>query len=143
MGYAPAPEDASSLKRKLLGNPTDRVLLALALIGIGFCWQFIHARLAAGEPMVAIYHGRTLLARYPLHVRQPVHYTALGDLGPAEIEIDRQGVHFTDSPCHGKNCIRAGHKHQIGDVIACVPNRILVAINGARNSGTGFDAVAE
>jgi len=143
MGYKPAPEHVSSLKRKLLGNRADRLLLALALVGIGLCWQFIHARLAGGQPMVTIYHGRTLLARYPLHVRQPVHYTALGDLGPAEIEIDERGVHFTDSPCHGKNCIRAGHRHRIGDVIACVPNRILVAINGGHDSRMGFDAVAE
>ncbi len=137
---ATTPDSAPSLKRKLAGRPADRLLLALALAGIGLCWHLVHARLAGGEPEVAIYHGQTLLARYPLHARRPIHFEAMGDLGPADIEIDPQGVRFTDSPCHGKNCIRAGHRHRIGDVIACVPNRILVAINGAHRA---FDAVAE
>ncbi len=130
----------AGLKPRLAGRPADRLLLALTLACIMLIWQMVHARLAGGEPMVAVYHGQTLLARYPLHVQHPIRFEVLGDLGPADIEIDPRGVRFTDSPCHGKNCIRAGHRHRIGDVIACVPNRILVAIVGTQRA---FDAVAE
>jgi len=90
--------------------------------------------------MVTIYHDRVQLAQYPLHVQKPIHFTARAELGDSEIIIDGNGVAFLESPCRNKLCILAGHKHRIGDVIACVPNRILVAINGAAKR---FDAVVE
>jgi len=61
-------------------------------------------------------------------------------LGESEIVIANDSVFFLKSPCRNKLCILAGHKHKIGDMIACVPNRILVAINGAAKR---FDAVVE
>jgi len=122
------------------GTWADRLLLALVLIGIGISWQYIHALAGDGKAMVTIYHGRTQLAQYPLRAQKPVHFTAKGELGDSEIVIDGNGVFFLDSPCRNKLCILAGHKHEIGDIIACVPNRILVAISGAAKR---FDAVVE
>jgi len=124
----------------LSGTWGDRLLLLIILACIGFSWQFAHALAGGGEAVVDIYHGRRLLAQYPLHARKPVHFTARGELGDSEIVIDGRGVHFLESPCRNKLCILAGHKHKIGDMIACVPNRILVAIRGARRR---FDAVVE
>jgi len=129
-----------SLGQVIKGTWSDRFLLVLALIGIGISWQYIHTLAGSGEAMVTIYHGRTQLAQYPLHAQKPVYFTAKGELGDSEIAIDNSGVHFLESPCRNKLCILAGHKHEIGDMIACVPNRILVAINGAAKH---FDAVVE
>jgi len=126
--------------RWLSGTWGDRLLLLIILACIGFSWHFAHALAGGGEAMVDIYHGHRLLAQYPLHAREPVHFTARGELGDSEIVIDDRGVHFLESPCRNKLCILAGHKHKIGDMIACVPNRILVAIRGARRR---FDAVVE
>ncbi len=126
--------------RWLSGTWGDRLLLLIMLACIGFSWHFVHALAGGGEAMVDIYHGHRLLAQYPLHARRPVHFMARGELGVSEIVIDNRSVHFLESPCRNKLCILAGHKHKIGDMIACVPNRILVAIRGAKRR---FDAVAE
>jgi len=130
----------NSLKRAMKGTWADRLLLILILIGIGFAWQFVHGLAGSGEAIVTIYHGQMQLAQYPLHTQNPVHFIAKGELGDSEIVIDDKGVYFLESPCRNKLCILTGHKHKIGDMIACVPNRILVAINGA---ATRFDAMVE
>jgi len=122
------------------GTWGDRLLLLLVLVGIGISWQFVHALAGSGEAMVTIYHDRTQLAQYPLHARKHVHFMARGELGVSEIIIANGSVFFLKSPCRNKLSILAGHKHRIGDMIACVPNRILVAINGAAKR---FDAVVE
>ncbi len=126
--------------RRFSGTWADRLLLLLMLTCIGISWQFVHALAGGGEAMVDIYHGHRLLAQYPLHVDRPVHFMARGELGASEIVIDDRGVHFLESPCRNKLCILAGHKHKIGDMIACVPNRILVAIRGGVRR---FDAMVE
>ncbi|MDQ6960510.1 MAG: NusG domain II-containing protein [Mariprofundaceae bacterium] len=130
----------NSLRQAMKGTWADRFLLILILIGIGLSWQFVHMQADGGEAMVTIYHGQTQLAQYPLHTQKPVHFMAKGELGDSEIVIDGKGVYFLESPCRNKLCILAGHKHKIGDMIACVPNRILVAINGTAKR---FDAVVE
>ncbi len=122
------------------GTWADRFLLLLVLAGIGISWQFVHALAGKGEAMVTIYHGQTQLAQYPLHAHKPVYFMARGELGDSEIVIDGNSVYFLESPCRNKLCILAGHKHEIGDIIACVPNQILVAISG---DAKRFDAVVE
>jgi len=128
------------LRQVIKGTWGDRLLLLLILVGIGTSWLYIHALAGGGEAMVTIYHGRTQLAQYPLHASKPIHFTAKGELGDSDIMIANNSVFFLASPCRNKLCILAGHKHRIGDMIACVPNRILVAISGAAKR---FDAVVE
>jgi len=124
----------------LLGSWTDRLLLALVLGGIVVGWMHIRELAGSGAPMVDIYHGRTLLAEYPLRGKTPVHFVAQGEIGVSDIIIADDAVFISESPCRSKRCIRSGHHHRIGDSIACVPNHILVAIRG---DAKAFDAVVE
>jgi len=128
------------LGKRMSGTWTDRMLLALVLTGIVFGWLHIRQLAGSGEPMVDIYHGQTLLAVYPLHAEKLVHFAAQGEIGISEIVIADGEVAISESPCHSKRCIIAGHKHQLGDMLVCLPNRILVAIRG---DAQAFDAMLE
>jgi len=90
--------------------------------------------------MVDIYHDQTLLAEYPLHNPTPVHFAAAGSIGITDVLIADGRVAITESPCTTRQCIRAGHKHRIGDMLVCLPNRIMVAIRG---DAQAFDAMLE
>lgn len=129
-----------SLLGWLSGSWTDRLLLVLVLGGIVFAWLHIRQLAGGGEAMVDIYHDQTLLAEYPLHAEEPVHFAARGDIGVSDISIADGSVAITDSPCTTKKCVLSGHKHRIGEMIVCLPNRIMVAIRG---DAQGFDAVLE
>jgi len=121
-----------SLWQWLKGTWMDRMLLLIAIIAIAISWQWLHQHLT-GTPLVYIYHGKTLLATYPLHPEQPIHFQAQGDLGISDINIDAKGVRITHSACTTQRCTLSGHRHRVGDILACVPNRILVSIQGQQD----------
>jgi len=128
----------------LKGSWTDRLLLLASLAGIFYAWQWIHTEVRSGPAMVAIYHDELLLAQYPFpEPGKTLHFDAEGELGISEIIIDSEGVHFASSPCKTQFCISNGHRSEGGDIIACVPNRILVTIKGSRDSSSHFDAIVE
>jgi len=91
--------------------------------------------------MVHIYHGKALLATYPLTSEKTIHFQAQGDIGISDIIIDQQGVRISHSSCTTQRCVLSGHRHRIGDILACVPNRILVSIQGKQQ--LPLDAVTE
>lgn len=94
--------------------------------------------------MVMIYHDDVLLARYPIPENgKPIHFHARGELGVSEIVIDADGARFLSSPCTTGYCLSRGHRKEHGDIIACVPNRILIAIEGSRSGDTPLDAIVE
>jgi len=134
-----------SLLQLLRGTWTDRILLIVSLVAIAMAWFLIQGLIASGPPMAEIYHGDTMLASYRLpEAGQPtIHFEAAGDLGISEIviDIDAKGVRMTASPCTSKRCVLSGTHRHAGDLIACVPNRILVTIRGSR--ANNLDAVVE
>ena len=92
------------------------------------------------KPMVHIYHAQTLLATYPLESQHAVHFVANGDVGTSEIVIEHGSVRIIHSSCRSKACVLSGAHHRIGAMIACVPNRILVTIEGENDA---LDAIAQ
>lgn len=126
------------------GSWTDRMLLLISLIGIFYAWQWIHAEVGSGPPLVMIYHDDKLLARYPFpQDGEPIHFHAEGELGTSEILISSDGVRFLNSPCTTQYCVSRGQRKKHGDIIACVPNRILIAIEGAHSGYEALDAIVE
>ncbi|HKI61008.1 MAG TPA: NusG domain II-containing protein [Mariprofundaceae bacterium] len=132
-----------SLVQLLRGSWIDRALLIVSLLAIAAVWFFIQGSIASGPPVAEIYHGDTMLASYrlPGPGQAPVHFAAEGDLGISEIVIDASGVRMTASPCASQRCVLSGTHRHAGDLIACVPNRILVTIRGSRDNN--LDAVVE
>ncbi len=133
--------DRRTLLRHLLGRPADRFLLVLLLGGTMALWLTLRTFVADDRPMVEVYHHERLLAIYPIpEGSEEIRFIAHGDLGPSEILISGDGARISSSPCQSKRCVLSGtHKH-LGDIIACVPNGILVRIGSAR---AGFDGIAE
>ncbi len=61
-----------------------------------------------------------------------------GRLGTSKLEINRQRIRFVDSPCKSKVCIHAGWLEHSGQVLACLPNGVLVEMTGGTRQ---FDAI--
>ncbi len=51
-----------------------------------------------------------------------------GAIGITVLEIKDHKAHVLSSPCPNKICIRMGDIHQDGDVLACVPNELVIQI---------------
>ncbi len=132
-----------SMRQALKGTWADRLLLLALLTCIAAAWYLIQAAVAAGPVVADIYHGDTLLASYPLpqQGKAPIHFHVEGELGLTEVVIDAHGARIVSSPCATQRCVLSGAHQHAGDMIACVPNRVLVALRGSGNRA--FDAVVE
>jgi len=130
------------LRHYLSGTAMDRWLLLLILLLIAGSWLWIRYQVNAGPPTVYIYHEHRLLAMYAVPENdQVIHYQAQGHIGISEIVISRHGVRMLHSPCSSQRCVLSGEHIRAGDMIACVPNHILVSIRG--NHRQQLDGIAE
>ena len=58
------------------------------------------------------------------------YITVQGALGPVLIGIDGAGIRILDSRCPRGLCKRLGPIHKSGDWIACIPNKLVIRIQG-------------
>ena len=71
------------------------------------------------------------------------HDVALdGPLGQTRLVVDDQGARILSSPCPRKICISMGSAKQTGDLLACVPNRILVRIDSPVDEEASYDMLS-
>lgn len=55
-------------------------------------------------------------------------YEVVGPLGTSRFEVSGGRVRMLESPCPEKICINTGWIGRPGEVIACVPNRVIIAV---------------
>ncbi len=66
-----------------------------------------------------------------------------GPLGDTELLLHAGGAQVVASPCRAKICIGMGIIRHSGEIIACVPNRILLTIPGTLSeSEVGYDVLS-
>lgn len=102
-------------------------LVALTLLGLSLAGMVLVASAPAGSRVVAIADGQT---RFTAALNQYQSIDIDGPLGKSHLVIDEQGARITSSPCPRKICITMGPAKKSSDLIACVPNQILVRIDG-------------
>lgn len=61
-----------------------------------------------------------------------------GPLGDSVVEIKNGRVRFVSSPCRGQQCVHTGWLAHAGELAACLPNGVVVSIEGAR---ARFDSI--
>ncbi len=65
-----------------------------------------------------------------LHLGHEDYVTINGALGPVLIGIDGSGIRILDSRCPHGLCKRMGPIQKSGDWIACIPNKLVIRIQG-------------
>lgn len=55
-----------------------------------------------------------------------------GNLGESIVEVDRDKVRMIYSPCPDKDCMRQGWVSRPGQMIVCLPNRVVIKIESDR-----------
>lgn len=112
-------------------TPLDRLLLAgLLLLALGLSLALVW--LPGGSRVIVEQDGRTLY-QGPLSESRQVQLD--GPLGTTTLVLDQQGVKIIDSPCAYKVCIGMGQIGRVGEWIACVPNHLLIRIEGGAPPG--------
>ncbi len=114
-------------------------LIVLTLLGIALAGLAWLATAPAGTRVVAT-SGDQICFVADL---DQVHSVDLdGPLGKTHLVIDEKGAYVTSSPCPRKICISMGPAKHSGDLLACVPNRIMVRIEGPAGEDVPYDLLS-
>lgn len=113
-------------------------LVALAILAAAaLVFMLLPNRGGAILTAVVTVDGETVLT-CPLEEQMDlIVYTVHGDY-PLTLELSGNGVQVTETSCPGEDCRHMGTISAAGQQIVCLPNRMIVALQG---SDPSYDAV--
>lgn len=120
-----------------LRTPADLVVAGTLLAAIAVSLVQIWGGAGARATHAIVYIGDTAHAELPLD--QPARLSVPGRLGNSVIEVADGAVHFVESPCSHKLCLRAGQLRHAHEAAACVPNRVSIALRGGQSDYDGVN----
>ena len=116
-------------------TPLDRVVVIAAL---AVCAGLLFA-IGLRPPGQSIQVMRNGDAIYRAPLDRDVKAELPGPLGTTHLEIHDGAARVVSSPCPYKVCISMGEISRQNEIIACVPNRLLVKVVGADAVDTAVD----
>lgn len=109
-------------------------LLVIAVTGI------VRLATSPGGGRIVVTDGDRIVFTAPLDSHNSFELN--GPLGPSRLEIDEQGARITAAPCPRRVCMTMGPIRQRGELIACIPNRILVRVEAEGPQEAAFDLIS-
>jgi len=109
----------------------DRVVVAV-LLGVCLALFVAIGLRPAGESIQVLRDGKVVYSA-PLSAEQTVDLN--GPLGETRLAIHNGQARILSSPCPSKVCIGMGAIRHHGEIIACVPNHLLVSVIGGKKAG--------
>ncbi len=116
------------------------IIIVLAIAAVIILLFVLPSRQSSGELTAVIIADNIEVARVELNsVDVPIVF----DLHENGVVITARDGHisFTSSTCADQICVNTGTLERAGDIAVCLPNRVLVKIEGVKTSD--IDVVAE
>jgi hypothetical protein len=104
----------------------DSVIILLALGLTGFSAFAVYISPRDTTRVVISGSGREWV--FPLDADETV--AVPGPLGNTQVRIRDRRAWVESSPCTNQLCVAAGHVHNQGDWVACLPNHVFLRIEG-------------
>lgn len=114
----------------------DRILITALAVVLVMAWP-VGAALAgqgASRAVVTGPEGESVLA-----LDRDAVYDIAGDAGGLTVRVQDGAICVVEATCPDRICVHTGEVHTPGAVIACVPNGIVVRIEGGDDGG--IDAI--
>jgi len=118
-------------------KPLDIVVIVVLLaIALGSSTTaFINSHKNFNKKYVEIEVKGKLYKKLPLDNSSNERITVDTDLGKNVIEISNGKVRISDADCRDQICIKDGSINKPGDILVCLPHKVVVQIKG-ENSDT-------
>jgi hypothetical protein len=110
---------------KLLTKYDLGLIVLLILFSFGF---FISNLPKSTGGSAEIYIDNHLAKKIPLNVDEI--YEIQGVISPVEVEVKSGKIRVIASDCPLHLCLRQGSIHRQGEIIVCLPNRLVIVIAG-------------
>jgi hypothetical protein len=116
-------------------RPLDFVVLAAALGVVGYFSFFFYRTDADSASLVVAIEGTDDAWFYPADAEETV--SVRGPLGTTVVRIGKDGAYVVSSPCANQLCVAQGKIHRAGGWISCLPNRVMVTMQGRQTEIDG------
>lgn len=115
------------------------IILLIVLIVIGLAaTMFIGATRTGGDTVIIEKNGE-MYGKYSLHSDKEIDVPCVDSIGSdLHVSIKDGCASVTESGCVNQVCVKHAPISQTGESIICLPNRIVVRIEG---KGGGYDAI--
>jgi len=114
----------------------DIVFILIFALCVGGAFAFAGKKKSAGSELsVKTPEGRFL---YPLNTDRQLDFE--GVIGHTKVTIKDGQAWVTESACENKNCILMGKLSRPGDFAACLPNAVILTVEGQDDE---LDAVVD
>jgi len=121
----------TKIKEKIPVKPGDVVIFLLALCLTGF--SVFSTYFKPQNSLQVLIEGQNQKWIFPLDAEETVNVQ--GPIGTTVVRIYGSQTWVESSPCDNKICVIAGHLTNNGQFAACLPNNVLVIIEGNNVSG--------
>ncbi len=118
-------------------TPFDRKLLIVVTILVVLSFLLLF-RQSTGARVVVSSDDRIVFVA-PLDKDRRVELD--GPLGITVLQIENGAARIISSPCSQKICIGMGEARHTGDLLACVPNHLVISIEGD-SDGEEYDFIS-
>lgn len=123
---------------KLL-RPGDGVILILFLAFAGssfWAGHWVRARETVAGNFVALIRVGDRMVK-SLALTETAELTLRGALGEITLRVEKNGIRVVRSTCPNQVCVKQGAVRHPGEMLVCVPNRLVVLIHGEEASLPG------
>lgn len=123
------------------------IILFIVLVAAGLAASFalsVSQADAGADAKVIIKSGGELFAEYPLSETVEVKVPAPegSQKGDYNIVVIKDGcASVTEASCSNQVCVKHGSISRAGESIVCLPNRLVVSVEGGSQEGGGYDTV--
>jgi len=119
-------------------TPGDKILVVLILaLGVFSLVALKHLR-QVGDSVIIEVNGQ-VVQQLELNTSQVI--TVNGSIGKTTIKIDQGEAQVIHSDCPEQICVKTGKVHRAGEIIVCVPNKVVVKIEGKQKNQ--FDVITQ
>lgn len=125
----------AALRKRAAGGD---LLVALAILCVtAVLALFLFPRGGQALAVQVLQDGEAVFSARLDRLEEPVQYTVEGEY-PLVLELSRNGARVVETACPGEDCLHTGTVSGTGGRIICLPNRLIVTIQG---DDSGYDAV--
>ncbi len=118
-------------------TPFDRKLLVVVTISVVLSFSVL--LLQKGGSRVVVSANDKIIFVAPLDQDQRVELE--GPLGITVLQIENGAARIISSPCARKVCMSMGRAEHSGDLIACVPNQLVIRVEGDNVEDEEYDFI--
>ena len=108
----------------------DKILVIMILLGGIISLILLKSNRPPGEFVIIKVKNQI---KHQIKLTDQKELTILGAMGNMQIQINNKKVRVIHSDCPEKICIKSGWINKTGELIVCVPNKVVISIYGKGN----------